>query len=651
MSSTEWIYLTFLALSFVFILCYSGYTIFSYRNISPTKRAFSTIVFYVAGVFIATVLVFIPIYYVSYCFGDRYTFVRPLFLSLHNALRVFILDGEFDIVKKAVKGLCEPLHVAYSLYCAVLYVIAPVLTLGTVLSFFKNFVSEIRYRFCGKKTIYIFSKLNDGSMTLAKSIRNKYPDKKAVFVFTDVYEQDNEISHEFALEASHIHAICLKRDVTQLDILSKKGDVEIFLIDENEAENVSQASLLTEQFNRVNKKQNIKIFVFAKGRENGYIIDSLNYGNLLDRALYAEFASHTFKIRRVNSVKQLVWRTIPKAGLFERCENKTISAMIAGIGSFGTEFFKMLVWYCQTEGYSLELNVFDKGRKTDSGEKYSIESVLARQCPELFQMNPCNRDGEARYDIKCYDGIDFSNDSFEKLWEDEATRKRLMRTSFVLVSLGNDDVNIETAVYLRSLFDRKKGIVATNRITDDEERPSIYAIVYDGVRSGVVSSGGDEFLKNHKAIPYHIHFIGSIEQQYDYDNVYDFDLEQEARRYHVEWLNVSYEEVKDARKKHYDPALLPNMDTEKVTELIAADSSYEQYEYYRLSSLAKALHKKMLKDHQWPMTTKIEHIRWNAYMRTEGYGDSKGAPRADRALLHDELVDWKSYHDDKRKDR
>lgn len=635
MSSAEWIYLLFSVISFVFLLSYSCYSFFTYRKIDHSKRTFSVTVFYTVGVFIATVLVFIPVYYIYYNFGDQYSFIRPLLLSFHNALRVFILDGEFDIVKNAVEGFCTPLRVIFSSYCAILYVLAPVLTFSTVLSFFKNFKSEIRYKFCGKKKIFVFSELNEGSLALAKNICKKFSYSDSVIIFTDVYEQNEEKNHELTLEAYNINAICLKKDVTHLDISSKKGNVEIFLIGENESENVSQASLLTERFNNENKKQNIKIFVFAKGKESGYIIDSLNYDALLNRAAGAGFDDSTFKIRRVNTIKQLVWRTIPRMNLFECGDDKTISVMIAGIGSFGTEFFKMIVWYCQMEGYSLELNIFDKCMKTDIDERCSIESVLARQCPELFQKNPCYDDGDASYDIKCFDGIDFSNNSFEKLWDNPEFSERLKKTSFVVVALGNDDTNIETAVYLRSLFDRKNSIVASKDIYADKECPSIYSVVYDGVKSGTIKNGGDEFLKNYKAIPYHINFIGSIEQQYDYDNIYDFNLEMSAYQYHVEWMKVGNELVEKAREMHYDLSKLPGIDSETLENLRKADSDYEHYEYYRLSSMAKAIHKRIVLN-RCGTAKKIEHRRWNAYMRTEGYSFGQ---RADRALVHDDLVD------------
>ena len=85
--------------------------------------------------------------------------------------------------------------------------------------------------------------------------------------------------------ARDINAICLKRDVTHLNIIKKRGDVEIFLIGENESENVSQAVQLTTELNEKNKKHNVKIFVFSTKPSAAYTIDSVEYEKLLEHAV------------------------------------------------------------------------------------------------------------------------------------------------------------------------------------------------------------------------------------------------------------------------------------------------------------------------------------------------------------------------------
>ena len=56
--------------------------------------------------------------------------VKAIFLSLHNTMRWFVLDGDFEIIKDAatVSGLRYTLSQVYSIYVAALFVIASVLT-------------------------------------------------------------------------------------------------------------------------------------------------------------------------------------------------------------------------------------------------------------------------------------------------------------------------------------------------------------------------------------------------------------------------------------------------------------------------------------------------------------------------------------------
>ena len=82
------------------------------------------------GVFFSIALIFAPIYYTSYDMGDPIAVIRSLLFSFHNALRLFLLDGDFELITASVADQWIGLHVAFSLYAAVLHVVAPVLTFG-----------------------------------------------------------------------------------------------------------------------------------------------------------------------------------------------------------------------------------------------------------------------------------------------------------------------------------------------------------------------------------------------------------------------------------------------------------------------------------------------------------------------------------------
>lgn len=657
-----------------------------YRNGRRAKRVLSAIQVYTIGVFASVVLVFIPIYYTSYDFGDAYNFFRPLLIAVHNSLRIFILDGDFDIIVKSLSGQNIILRVCFSLYSAFLYVIAPILTFGNVLSLFKNIKGEVRYKWHKRRKHYIMSELNEKSIALAKSIYERQ--KNAVIVFTDVFEQNEEDDYEILTQARDINAICLKKDISHLDFVSKKGDVEIFLIGNDESENVSQAVKITTELNQKNSKHNVKVFVFSTKPSAAYIIDSIKYENLLQHASEYGYGSDCFKLRRIDEKHQLIWNTVPKMKLFDIANRnkKTLSVLIVGFGSYGIEFFKMLVWYCQFEGYKLQLNIVDKcGKRLE--EKGHIESLINRDCPELLKMNRSVSDGDAQYDINVYSGVDALSADIDELLlydGDDANKtliaERMKSTNLAFVSLGDDDINIEVSIRLRSLFDRVNGIKAKKDIDWKDEVVDIYSVVYDDQKSSILYNeyAADRdlhILLNHKDVPYHIHFIGGMSSQFDYHNIYDPDLEKCAYEHHRGWVDIE-EKIYNEWLDEGDQINLQNHEWyfsgEKTAEAAAmARRKYEQYEYYRLSSIAKELYQREIKNNTTLMSETVciekekkqtcqctncirrkrsEHMRWNAYTRVIGYAYHNGV-RADRALLHDNLCSWEKLSElDRQKD-
>lgn len=672
--------------SFVTGLLFLSQALYLHTDGERDKRVLSPIQVFTSGIFIAVVFLFIPIYYTCYDFKGSYNYWNPLLIAIHNSIRIFILDGDFDIIVNSLEGEDLLLRICFSSYAAFLYVIAPVLTFGNVLSLFKNVKGEIRYSWHRRKKHYIMSELNEKSMALAKSIYKK--EKKAVIVFTDVFEQNEEDDYELLTQARNMNAICLKKDISHMDFLSKKGAVEIFLIGSDESENVSQAVKITTELNRKNKKHNIKIFVFSTKPSASYIIDSIKYDHLLQHASRNGYAEDCFKLRRIDERQQLIWNTVPKMKVFDlaQAHDNTLSVMIVGFGSYGAEFFKMLVWYCQFEGYKLRISIIDKQGEGADGKK-CIESLIERSCPELIQKSRSRNKEDALYDIEVFSDIDVLSADLDELLlytgtdaQKTAAARRLKATNLAFVSLGDDDVNIEVSIHLRSLFDRINGIKAKAEIDWNEEAVDIYSVVYDDQKSGILYSDDAQnkdshLLRNHKDVPYHIHFIGSMSSQFDYQNIYSADLERSAYTHHSGWVAIE-EAIYQEWQKQGDLVNLENHEwyfqgekDEKAVE--KTRKRYEQYEYYRRSSVAKELYQREIKANailrkattclgKENMQTcqcencirrkRSEHLRWNAYTRVLGYSYNRNS-RADRALLHDNLCAWEDLSVlDKQKD-
>lgn len=665
------------------------YAFYVHKKIKPRAQILPPFWICAMGTFLSVLLIFIPIYYTYYDFGDGHRYIRPLLLAIHNTMRVFILDGEFDIIKDAVAGCPAALRIPFSFYAAILYVAAPAMTFGAVLSLLKDFTGQIRFTLHKGRPFYVMSKLNQQSVALAKDIVDRYniannsreeghKEKKPIIVFADVTEPD-DFDYDLILDARDLRAICLKKDISHLSYKGKEEKVELFLIGEDESENVSQAVGLVEEFKRLGRKEatNKKVFVFARSASSEHILNSLNYGErkvhymdkgkekvkyeisyedkgkrseciLFTRDDPEAYEENAFKLRRINDIRQLAWNKVPELYLYPTDEGDTISVLLVGMGEHSLEFFKAILWYCQVGGYRLELNVIDK----DAG----TESRIRRLCPGLLDNNPCEEDGLAHYDIRFFSGVDMETDSFRKLIEykghdkgDLDTAERLKKTTAAIVALGDDDRNIEVSIYLREIFDRvhKVTIAETDDRKPNDESPRIYSIVYNDKKADILNKGGRgidgkddlSYLINYRGVPYNISFFGSISEQYTYENIYDAKTEEDAFCQHIGWESIAGSGAGGAK------------DAERCETIRQGIARFEKFEYFRLSTIAREIYYKRSKKSSGPRGSichscrkyrtaecessdeeLLEHVRWCVYMLINGYTQSDH--RADRAKLH-----------------
>ncbi len=538
-----------------------------------------------AGVFVAALVMFLPIHAVTIG-NTAMSSWRAFLLSVFHSMQVFTIGCEFGVVEQGMVHCPDRLDVAYQVWASTLYVLAPVFTFGFVLSLFKNLTAYFKYLCAYFKEVYIFSELNERSLVLANDIKSKH--KKAAIVFTDVFEDNEENSYELADQARKLGAICFKKDMLVLNFKrhSSGKSIAFFTIDSNETENLNQALKLIHMYN---KRPNTHVYIFSTKIESELLLAAVCKGEV--------------KVRRINEVRSLVNRVLYENGelLFRSARKaedgrKKISAVVVGMGRHGTEMVKALTWFGQMDGYQLEINAFDKDRLAQ--EKFT---ALA---PELMSphYNGVEIKGEAQYKITIHSGIDVASNSFaEKV-------KGITDASYVIVALGNDDVNISTAVNLRMYFERI-GI-----------HPVIQAIVYNSQQKKAL-----EGIRNYRNQPYDIEFIGDLDSSYTEAVIIDSDLEEEALQRHLKWGN---------------------------------EEEFWTYEYNYRSSMASAIHMRAriqcgisgadkreedLTEEERDTIETLEHRRWNAYMRAEGYvfsGSTDKRSRNDLAKMHHDLVNY-----------
>ncbi|MBE6763478.1 MAG: hypothetical protein E7553_03860 [Ruminococcaceae bacterium] len=575
------------------------------------RKAVGWVYILLAGVALSSVAMFFPIHAVQAGLMRETvgslepltvigSILRALALSIFSTLQIFTAGAEFELVREGTACLQGCLAQYHGFVASLLYMVAPVFTFGAVLSLFKNAISYLRYYVIGRgKELYVFTEMNDRAMTLAEDIREKKP--RSMIVFTDVYEENSENNYELLDRARALHAICFKKDVLALrfDRHRRSKEMYFFAIGANETENCSQAVKLIERYRH---REKTNLYVFSKGVEGELMLNAADKG--------------VMRVRRVNEVQSLISRLLYEEGeeLFRfdkpainEFGEKRICALIVGMGAHGTEMLKALSWYGQMDGYALELHGFDRDPMAE--DRFTV------QAPELMskRYNGVRIEGEAQYTIRVHAGTDVQSVAFAK------TIESLPHTSYVLVALGNDELNIQTAVYLRMLFERMR------------VHPVICAIVRNSQQKEAL--GG---IKNFRKQPYDIRFIGDLKSGFSAAAILHSDLEEDALARHLKWGN---------------------------------EDEFWAYEYNYRSSAASAIHMKAriacgvpgadkaeeaLSQKERDAIEALEHRRWNAYMRAEGYvysGSKESSSRNDLGKMHHNLVNYEELsEEDKRKD-
>ncbi len=545
-----------------------------------------------AGVFFAAFFMFLPVH-ISVAESG---IVQPLILSLFNSMQIFALGTEFSLVSNSMPFCTEWLSSYYQVWAAILFVLAPIFTFGFVLSLFKNISAFTKYLFMFFKRMYIFSELNEKSLSLASDIKKN--DRRAGIVFNDVFEDNEEQSFELVERAKQLGAICFKKDILAVSYgCHSSRDISFFTIGGNETENLNQTLRLIDIYKN---RKNTHLYVFSTKIESELLLTALDKGEV--------------KVRRVNEVQSLINRVLYERGeiIFESAiaavdNKKDINAIVIGMGNHGTEMVKALTWFGQMDGYRIKIIAFDK----DTLAEQKFKSLA----PELMSdgYNGVIVDGEAQYTIKINAGLDVESAEFA------SEIYNLKGATYVFVSLGNDDMNIRTAVNLRMLFERI-GV-----------HPIIHAVLNNSQQKKALTG-----IKNYRGQEYDIEFIGDVESSFVEKVIIDSELEDEALQRHLKW---------------------------------GKEEEFWAYEYNYRSSVVSAIHMRAriwcgipgagkseedLSDEERNIIEVLEHKRWNAYMRAEGYvysGSPDKSSRNDLAKMHHELVDFSSLSDeDKRKD-
>jgi hypothetical protein len=506
---------------------------------------------------------------------------KTLLVSTYNALQVFFLDGSFERYESMPVAAAGWPQAAFPVWTAILYMLAPLLTFGFVLLIFKNLLAYLGFLFGHAKDTYVFSALNERSLILAESIREKHP--KALLVFAN--PQKGGDPGDFAGRCAAINTLQFKKNIrdAQFQQHSKNTALYFFLIDEDETINEQDASALIPS---CAGKTNVRVYLFSERVESDMLLQSLYDGR------------GDVKLFRIDETQSLVFNYLYEHSIFNSAvtvnDEKIISLVIIGLDKLGAELLKALSWCGQMKGYKLIINAFD--------ESPHAESRLRASCPELMARRGIQEKGEAYYEIIIHNGIDYGSSEFLE------TLRGISPVTYIFVTTGNDEQNIDIAMKVHLVLERNKCL------------PPICARLHNPHKAALL----EKHSLSYKNQQFNISVFGDLKSCYSGKRIMYSELEQQALERHKKWGG--------------------------------SEIDFYSSEYHYRSSLAWVIRKNWRDacgiDHA--ERAELEHKGWNAYMRSIGYsysGSTDKTTRNDRARLHHDLVAFDLLsEEDKRKD-
>ena len=648
------------------------------------------------GVFFSTFFMVLPTEWVK----EGKVMESPTLYSVLSSLLYSFkaLGGRQDIAQLETAQITGLLKTLYIVVNYIMYALAPILASSLILSFIGDTGEKLRYFLSFSKKCYVFSEINENSLTLAKGI--KKAEKRVTLIFCNTKKVDKNLLNE----AKKLGAITLYKSCKDLILLKRFKEYEFCLVSENEDDNIQVTEDIIARKNRL-KKHKVTVNSFAQSGTNIEVMESMVAKKPCavfesgDEALIERAKTVASQAPKTKLVFFNVSSDNEKFKVFSEKYCTQAYATPWNATSLSKEFegYDMSLYYYNENGKISKKGIgFDKNHLVSEWQEEALKirfiDEIALFCNNLIFNYPlydvpnggkeifvlligCGRLGTQMlktvswcgqiegYTLKIkvldkkaksvkqefyslypemnnYD-IEFEDVEIESP-EFESKVSAYANASFVCVATGSDDLNLSTAENVYRIIRRNYS----------GETPPIFTRVRKTIKSNNFEDKGS-YLKERN-----IHLFGTTASVFSNDTLFNSTLENLAFAVHL-CYNWALNEPKDSFV--YKKAL----------------NDFCTSEYSRRSSMASALHisaklgscgidvrgtlptendllnfEEILKDDALKLNlVKNEHNRWNAFMRSEGFRTvnfetvKKYAPltrshKDEAAKLHPCIVSW-----------
>lgn len=553
------------------------------------------------------------IYFIGYLEEGSYESLVTLSIrSFISTFHMFLLHSDLIEVRHDMHGCDE-----YMVCFAVIHLMAFLITFMVVIQFFgKHALSWLRLKFSSPSESYVFFELNEASFALAKDLKAKRGKPFIVFLDkrlksrADTEAKTKTLRSVFRRreplfeQASKMDALLLNREYTESTTLSdvgiarllRKGKSRLFFFSDNVEYNIQSAVKIIKEIGRM-KSAAEKVEVYVKA-EADYMIAAFEQGR-----------PKNVNVHIVNSAKLAVTELalahppVDYVDIDERqaTARQGFTMMIIGFGGVGGYALRYLTELGQFVGTESRAIVVD--REMD-GKRGEFEARFP---------------GMSHYRVD-YHGMTVGGTAYWKLIEEN-----LERLNYIVISLGDTDLNMKTAVSLSRYALRKRETTLHIFVKAGNDVDNGYMRIAAQTFKGIHVFGSDESVFTERVI------VNEARDRVA-RTIHDHYNQRKPSAERIEWddLSVMKKITNVSAAMHiYTKLRLAGLTVEEVRAMPTPEAYWNALGTTRQENLAKG-----------------EHLHWNATLFANEWDTWNPVPieavanKDDRRKLHACLVDW-----------
>ncbi len=522
----------------------------------------------------------------------------------------------------------------WRIYTILLHLLMPITAFGTILIYFLKIFGWFRYTlFRGSRQIILFSNLTEKTKAYAKRIDTK--DKLLIFCNTEDADKES-----FDEERSRNMIFTGQSEIQLLKQLQKRN-LTIMEMGDNEERNLQKSVEIIQELEKYNgqqvqspvrrflqkylpaqvfehklfkmfsdelsdeDKKSISLYTVSGHPEAAVIMDNLMKRGTDTPLLYKQTV--------IDEYKRIAFKLLHDEPLYELLDDNTekLDILIVGFGRMGQEVLKAISWTGCFPNTDTHIHVISRNG-IKNGEQ------LLSECPELgvdllhehgFETP---EDGGVQLNKAApiyYYSTETKGPEFDKII------RSLVHSRYIVVSLGDDSASLNCALNICRLIMRERYLKDSSimlpeihvRIREDENL-KLFSAADTGSAFGAIKQ------------------FGSDEDIYGADQISESELEKmavEAHRIYLEQKGLkdkaesSYEYLRQSEKNSSQAAGLHALYKLHFIKKVAAERRKES-EPFDIEESRKVF-ETLVPYEERDRIANWEHIRWQAYMRTEGF--------------------------------